>query len=228
MNNLTRGRFKDAPWLPTKETTILIGGAGGIGSWISLLLSRAGFQPFVIDFDVIEEHNIGGQIYRLKDIGKKKIDALYEIVKDFCNEEIYREDVRVDNKYMTHIYIISAFDNMNARKDMFNSWVKKYGDIKESIFIDGRLEAEHMQIFCVKGGDEKLIKLYQEEYLFDDKDIEDAPCTFRQTSHAAAMIASHMVGFFTNHFTNIIEGDDSREVPFFWVYNIPMNFLEVK
>ena len=38
------GRLKDAPWFPQKNEYVLIGGAGGIGSWASLLISRAGFK----------------------------------------------------------------------------------------------------------------------------------------------------------------------------------------
>ena len=60
-------RFKDAPWFPKEETNVIVGGAGGIGSWLTLLLSRAGFYPVVYDFDVLEGHNLAGQLYTQKD-----------------------------------------------------------------------------------------------------------------------------------------------------------------
>jgi hypothetical protein len=47
----------------------------------------------------------------------------------------------------------------------------------------------------------------------------------KQTSHSAAMIASHMVGFFTNHMTNNAVGEKDRTVPFFWEYFIPINYI---
>ena len=68
-------RFKEAPWflsVPEEEkavihySTINIGGAGGIGSWTALFLSRAGFYTYVQDFDTIETHNIGGQFFRAR------------------------------------------------------------------------------------------------------------------------------------------------------------------
>ena len=62
-------------------------------------------------------------------------------------------------------------------------------------------------------------------HLFDDTEVQDAPCTMKQTSHSAAMIASHMVGFFTNHMTNNAVEEKDRTVPFFWEYFIPINYI---
>ena len=44
-------------------------GAGGIGSWLSILLSRIGVQPMIIDYDTIENHNLGGQLFKESQIG---------------------------------------------------------------------------------------------------------------------------------------------------------------
>ena len=81
-----------------------------------------------------------------------------------------------------------------------------------------------MQIFCVTP---KYISKYK-EHLFDDSEVEDAPCTMKQTSHSAAMIASHMTAFFTNHLTNNNSGDIDRTVPFLWEYFIPLDYLKVE
>ena len=64
-NNQQFDRFKDAPWFPQRDELVMIGGAGGIGSWLSFFLVRAGFKPTVYDFDVIEEHNLGKSIILL-------------------------------------------------------------------------------------------------------------------------------------------------------------------
>lgn len=302
-------RFKDAPWFPKKEVNCIVGGAGGIGSWLTMLLTRASIIPSVYDFDTIEEHNIGGQLYSKKDINSKKVVALKEFVKDYSDTDIYVMDERYTKDSMSDKFVFSAFDNMQARKDMFEAWCNYVEENKESeesipvyklvlkdpgpnkleavklikessglglkeskdlldsvsfeitedqiqlkditledlqtlftgfgtktelveigkstkkvmpIFIDGRLTAEQMQIFCVTP--DKIEKY--KEHLFDDSEVPDAPCTLKQTSHAAAMIASHMVGFFTNHLTNIKTGEDERAVPFYWEYFIPINYLK--
>lgn len=240
MTEVHSSRFKDAPWFPKEETNVIVGGAGGIGSWLTLMLSRAGFFPIVYDFDILEEHNLAGQLYTKSDAEAMvpKVDALKGLCKQFADTDITVMNEKYTKDSMSHHYVFSAFDNMQARKDMFAAWkeyVKEWEDFKdiadadhipnislsEPIFIDGRLTAEQMQIFCVTPD---KIEEY-EKHLFDDTEVQDAPCTMKQTSHSAAMIASHMVGFFTNHMTNNAVKDKDRTVPFFWEYFIPINYI---
>lgn len=218
-------RFKDAPWFPENDELVMVGGAGGIGSWLAFFLARAGFKPTLYDFDVIEEHNIGGQLFRVSDIGNFKVNAVYDIVNDFCGQQINIENSRIDENSPTHYFVFSAFDNMKARKDLFEVWKKSIVNCPVTpIFIDGRLTMEQLQIFCVTPD---KIEEYEREHLFDDSEVEDAPCTMRQTSHSAAMIASHMVGFFTNHIANIYQRDNIRDIPFYYEFFIPATLTEV-
>lgn len=214
-------RFKDAPWFKVQEEVVMVGGAGGISSWVTLLLNRAGFVPMVYDFDTVEAHNLGGQLFRKIDIGTSKVTALYNIINEFCEEQISVFNAKIDENSPTNPFMICGFDNMEARKVMFNNWKKSIAtSLVQPLFIDGRLEMENLQIFCVTP--ENMDK-YEEEHLFSDEELEDAPCTMRQTSHSATMIASHMVAFFTNHITNVYEREVVRDVPFFYEYFIPMN-----
>ena len=64
-----QARFKDAPWFPVASEPVLIGGAGGIGSWLTFFLAKIGFSPIVYDFDTIEEHNLGKSIILLTFVG---------------------------------------------------------------------------------------------------------------------------------------------------------------
>lgn len=241
MTETQSSRFKDAPWFPKEETHVVIGGAGGIGSWLALMLTRAGFNPIVYDFDVLEEHNMGGQLYPKCEIGSPKVTALQSILIEFADTRGTMLTERFTKDSMQSHYMFSAFDNMQARKDMFEAWckfVEEWKDYNDAIncgeaeaigneykqvpvFIDGRLTAEQMQIFCVTPD---RIEDYK-RHLFDDSEVPDAPCTMKQTSHSAAMIASHMTGFFTNHFTNNQVGEKDRIVPFYWEYFIPINYI---
>lgn len=220
-------RFKDAPWYnPENSEMVLIGGTGGIGSWLAFFLARAGFSPTVFDDDIVEEMNIAGQLFRTSDVGKSKVQAVHDITRDFTGSEING----INGKYtmeegIAHSFMFSAFDNMEARKTMFEKWKANINDsLVDPIFIDGRLNAEQMQILCVRKND---IEKY-EQHLFSDSEVEDAPCAFKQTTHAAAMIASHMTAFFTNHITNIRENAMVRDIPFYYEFFIPITLTDIR
>ncbi len=228
MNEIQSSRFKDVAWFPKEETNCIVGGSGGIGGWLTLLLSRANFDVLLYDFDTYEEHNMSGQMVFRNDIGKLKVDVTRDFVNNFCDKNLETFCEKFTNESIGHHYMFSAFDNMLARKDMFNVWkdyIKGMDPEKEKdivpIFIDGRLSLEQMQIFCVTPD---KIHLY-EEFLFSDEEVPELVCTLKQTTHSATMIASHMVGFFTNHITNCIAKDIVRKVPFEWEYFIPIDYL---
>lgn len=231
MTKIRNNRFKDAPWYSEEnDVTVIVGGAGGISSWLSLFLARAGFKLVVYDFDKIEEHNLGGQLYRSKDVTKPKVEALNEILREFTDTKLHTFEQPYDEKSMRGKFMFAGFDNMKARKVMFENWLdssQREGEVKsEYIFIDGRLLAEQLQIFCVTGDDQASIDLYKEHYLFSDSEVEDGPCTLKQTTHCAALIASLMTGFFTNHITNVMQKNKMRYVPFRYEYFIPLHYSE--
>jgi len=215
-------RFKDAEWFG--DRTVLIGGCGGIGSWLSLFLSRAGFTQVIYDDDKVEEHNIGGQLYGIKNVGKTKVDSMVEIIHQFTGDnKVHVFCERMDKTSPTNNYVFSAFDNMKARKELFHNWLESHGKSNDAIFIDGRLAAESLQVYTVKGNDSDSIKNYGES-LFDDSEVEEEPCTLKQTTHMAAMIASIMTGFFTNYIVNVNEKEEVRQVPNFHSYYLPNHY----
>jgi len=218
-----QSRFKDAPWFPKNNEFVQIGGAGGIGSWLTFFLTKMGFRVYLYDFDTIEEHNLGGQLFMQRQIGVKKVIAIAETVHNFCGDFITTFEEPITRSSAGHYFAFSAFDNMKARADLFAIWkdtVLRAPSGVTPIFIDGRLEMETFQIFCVTPD---RIQQY-EETLFSDEDVEDAPCTMKQSSHTAAMIGSLMSAFFTNHIANIYSAETIREVPFFYEYIVPMNY----
>ena len=219
-------RFKDAPWFPQADEFVMIGGSGGIGSWLAFFLSRAGFRPMLYDFDTVEEHNLGGQLFRMQDVGKNKVKATFDIINEFNGDMIDISTERITAESPSHHFTFSAFDNMQARKDLFEVWLRSTDNCPVTpLFIDGRLEAEQLQIFAVTP---QNAERYRSEHLFDDSEVPDAPCTMRQTSHSAAMIATHMVGIFTNHIANIYGRQNVRDVPFKYEFFIPGNFTDIE
>lgn len=218
------GRVKGASWFPLLyDKDVIVIGQGGIGSWVSLLLSRIGCKLYTFDMDTFEEHNMTGQIIRKKDIGKSKVDAIAQIIEEMSPECIIdTHNYAYTEESFTGNIVICGLDNMAARKVAFTNWIKYLSDVEDRskcFFQDGRLTAEQLQIFNIPGDKPALIQEYYNKHLFPDKDLVEGDCTFKQTSHCAAMIASHMVGFLTNWVSGL-----PRKVPFFHEYFIPINY----
>jgi hypothetical protein len=62
--------------------SVLIAGAGGVGSWVALLLSLAGAteQMTLVDPDKLEIHNLNRTPYKLSQVGQYKVSALAELI----------------------------------------------------------------------------------------------------------------------------------------------------
>lgn len=201
-----RKRFSDLDWAnKVKDLNILIVGAGGIGSWTTLLLSRAGFKSItVIDDDSVEIVNLGGQFYSMEDVGTPKVFALNESTKLYSdyqlNAIIGKFEALESNDYgaeisevRTPIYmslydiVIGALDNMEARKQLFMAW--KNNGKEQSVFIDGRLLAEVFQVLTITKDNKSNMDKYEKDFLFDDIEVGEVPCTSKATSYYAAGIA---------------------------------------
>lgn len=86
-----------------RNARVCILGAGGLGSNVAIMLSRAGVgEFFIIDFDIVEASNLNRQHYFLKDLGSSKIEALKEQILginpyakvQILNKKITSENVR--------------------------------------------------------------------------------------------------------------------------------------
>lgn len=227
------GRVKGAQWFPLLyKRDIMILGQGGISSWVSLLLSRIGSNLHTFDMDIFEDHNMTGQMVGRTGLGMNKAEAIKQVIADFSPDcEVYTNGEYAEDS-PTNDIVICGFDNMKARKIAFGKWRAMLKAIEKKdkancFFQDGRLLAEQLQIFSIPGDRPDLIERYEKEHLPDDSQVMEAECTFKQTSHCAAMIASHMVGFLTNWASNLKIEPKIRAVPFFYEYFIPINYTRV-
>jgi len=216
-------RFKDLNWFKrANDTEIFLLGLGGIGSWTAMLLARTGIYVTCMDYDIVDRTNISGQFFFSDQVLIPKTEAVRINNQYFSSRSMEMYDMQFTNttsdSFVKEITIVGT-DNMQSRKDVVNSWKDKYlngnDDRKDILFIDGRLNAESYQIFCIRN--KKEASRYEHEFLYDDADIPEVSCTAKQTSHYAAMIAGEIVRFVTN-FISSIEGYPTY-VPFLYEKN---------
>jgi len=106
-----------------KQTRVVVAGAGGLGSVVSIYLTVAGVgQIRLIDHDRVELGNLNRQIlYGNRDIGRRKVDSAKEKLESLNPEvkvEIVSEAILEDNAFDLVDdcdLIVDAMDNFTTR-----------------------------------------------------------------------------------------------------------------
>ena len=220
-------RFSSAVWYDAvRSKSIILAGVGGIGSYVAFLLSRMKPASITIyDPDTVEEVNMSGQLYSKKNVGKTKVDSIAEMMVDYSN---FFNILSIADRYTINSpagnIMICGFDNMQARRQFYNSWIQHIGmfpaeERKKCLFIDGRLAAEEFQVFCITGDDNYHQAVYNRDYLFSDAEADETICSYKQTSHCANMIGSIMVNLFVNFVANECDPLIPRDLPFITTYD---------
>ena len=229
-------RFSSAIWYENiQKKTVILAGIGGIGSYVGFLLAR--MKPasmFIYDDDIVEAVNMSGQLYGQSDLGKAKVSALAEMIRNYAGySSVFAINDRFTNESEASDIMICGFDNMAARRLFFNKWVnhvqsKPEEERKNCLFIDGRLAAEEFQVLCIKGDDEYNISRYNNEFLFSDAEADETICSYKQTTFCANMIASYMVNLFVNFCANQCKPLIDRDLPFLTTYNAETMYLKTE
>lgn len=229
-------RFSSAIWYENiQKKTVILAGVGGIGSYVGFLLAR--MKPasmFIYDDDIVEAVNMSGQLYGQSDLGRSKVSALAEMIRNYANySSVFAINERFTNESEAGDIMICGFDNMEARRLFFNKWVnhvqsKPEEERKNCLFIDGRLAAEEFQVLCIKEDDEYNINRYNNEFLFSDAEADETICSYKQTTFCANMIASYMVNLFVNFCANQCEPLIDRDLPFLTTYNAETMYLKTE
>lgn len=101
---------------------IVLCGAGALGSLLADNLARQGFRRITaIDFDRVEEHNAGTQLYGQTDIGAKKVDVLKARLYRSVGMELGVFGTRLDQRTVKKFLrgadlVLDTFDNSQSRR----------------------------------------------------------------------------------------------------------------
>lgn len=172
--------------LSSLKERITIIGAGAIGSFTTLALAKMGFTDLTVyDDDKIEIENMNCQFYRFSDIGKFKVEALKELVKDFTNVDIHSETSRYVEGTFPGV-VISAVDNMAVRRTIWEN--HKALGVATKFIIDPRMGAETALLFTMNPMNDEDISDY-ETTLYSDDDAVQERCTAKATMYTACMLS---------------------------------------
>lgn len=146
------GRGKDFPhFKELSNSTVVLCGAGGIGSSIILDLLKSGISKFVlIDEDIIEEQNIGTGFFPTASISSFKVAVCERMLRYFdadvtvtTRKEFVTPTFHIDYDNLVNgtLVFLCCADNDEARRDFFNHYVG-YENIRMNTINNNREQAE--------------------------------------------------------------------------------------
>jgi molybdopterin/thiamine biosynthesis adenylyltransferase len=169
------------------ETPVTLIGCGGIGSFTALALAKMGCVHLTVyDDDLVEEHNIPNQLYRLSDVGQLKVERLADIIKGFTGTGIDARPERVQGQRLQGI-VVSGVDSMEARRQIWDRSIRFKAGV--AMYIDARMGAEVSRIYTVRPADPDHVRFY-ERTLYSDDEAWQFPCTAQAIVYTGFGIAS--------------------------------------
>ena len=181
--------------------SVSIIGVGAIGRQVGLQLAAMGVGAVqLIDFDTVEEVNLGPQAYLQDDVGRPKVQATADVMQQL-NHQLAVDEVnrRFARSMEVHPIIFCCVDAIEVRRHIWSA-------VNERIdcFIDGRMAAEVLRVISV------VDLMSADDYpktLFAAEQAYRSGCTAQSTVYCANIAAGVMVHQFTR-----------------WLRGIPVDF----
>lgn len=196
-------------------------GCGAIGSSAATQLARMGAEEIVLyDFDKVEIENVGVSQYYQNDIGKYKVDALKEHIKQIDNDiTVITHAKRFDEWESSpkNDIVVIGFDSMQSRLEAV-TLISKKGKFHCPVFmIDGRMGAEHYQQYLFI---KPTLKSYIKSW-YSDEEGDPEPCNAKATSYCSNMSGSFIVNAIRKF---VMEQPLDMEISF----NFPTSMIQIK
>ena len=153
---------------------IHIVGCGSVGATIAEMLCRFGITKITLwDFDHVSSHNIHNQIFRFKDIGKLKVDALKEIITDINPDAANDIKLKPNGWHGENLsgIVFLAVDSIDLRRKIVE---QHYNNIMIKAMFDVRTLFTGAQSFSADWTKEKMKKNLLNSMQFSDEDAESS------------------------------------------------------
>lgn len=210
-----------------RQDSVYIIGAGATGSWLTLILGKLGVATIsVIDYDVIEEHNLPNQFFKNNQVGMFKVNALQKNMNDYYSKigkgidkytaavgtppnentssipfENLNAAIQRDIKYGNTATVFCLVDSMTARKEILEGLLNV--GCNNIRFIETRMGLTGYRIYDIDLSNNKEVEKYKET-LYSDEDAEVSACGTSQSIVSTAMqCASHAVGLWLGNMNNV-------------------------
>jgi len=127
--------------LPKLDSVVVIG-VGGIGSWVSFNLALSGCVKILIlfDDDEIEVSNLNRTPFRIVDVGKLKVVALFELIMERRpDQDVKINPIKFDPSHLNYhpTVIFDCRDDIYDDLSQYDCKIWKLGYDGLEVTIDG-------------------------------------------------------------------------------------------
>jgi len=189
---------------PKNNHSVLIVGAGSIGSYVAFGLARMGVKDItVVDFDTVASHNLPNQFFSesLPDEEETilKVNALSTAIKLIMpNKNISIHPMKIENflennESNHYNAIFTLVDCMNVRKFIYS--FLKHRAMFADYLIDARVGGEYANVFSIPLR-RNSARTFYESTLWSNSDSEELPCTGRSVIDVTFCVAGECIGRF--------------------------------
>lgn len=190
-------------------------GCGSVGSTIAENLVRSGVTKMTLwDFDKVESHNIVNQMFRFKDIGRPKVDALKDLLLEIdpdCGDDIKIKPKGWNGQMMSG-YIFLAADSMDIRRQI----VEQHQDSPHvKAVFDFRTRLKDAQHFAADWSNmqsrQSLLNSMQFSDEEADEETEVSACGF---TLGVATTVRIVCAYGVSNFINFVNGNGLKQMCF--------------
>lgn len=196
---------------PDKEDEMIhIVGVGSVGSTIAENLARCGISRMTFwDFDDVESHNISNQMFRQKDLGRKKVEALKDIILEINPEaEIKLKENGWNGETMSG-YIFLAVDSIETRRKIVE---QMFNNVYVKAVFDFRTLLESAQHYAAAWDDLKMKQNLLNSMQFShDEATEETPVSACGVTLGVATIVRLIAALGVNNYINFVKGNGIKK-----------------
>lgn len=134
-----------------KNSTVLIIGVGGVGSYCAESLARSGIGKLVlVDKDIVDITNLNRQIHALDNtIGKSKVEVMKERINLYsdCEVVIHKIFYDKDSNYIFDNvdFVVDAIDTVSSKVDIMEYCLENKIDFISSMGMANRFDSSKIK-----------------------------------------------------------------------------------
>lgn len=189
--------------------SIHIIGCGSVGSALAENLVRCGIKKLTLwDADIVVPHNVTNQMYREKDVGKLKTDALEELLTEINSEVEINKQGAWDGELVSG-YVFMCVDNIETRKAIVH---KIYRNRFVKAVFDFRTLLTSAQHYAADWSDTKQKEILVDSMCFTHEEAaESTPVSACGITLGVAPTVRTIVALGVCNFLNFVKGDGIKK-----------------